>query len=234
MSRNGSGVYSLPAGSAAVDNAIIDSVAFNTLISDLESDANTARPIVAGGTGATTAAAARTNLGVAYEKIEKGTLSASSGFAFLIPSDMDRIEILAEDVVPSINNGQVQVQVGTGTLGSPTWITASSYNLSFMFQSNSAPNFSNATQTAFNLSVAARTTGVLPNVGRLTLSGFNGAAGINALFDYGGVTDVAGTATNQTVVGTGRMPTAGNYTIARLIPSSGTFSCRYSVLGFRK
>jgi hypothetical protein len=103
-----------------------------------------------------------------------------------------------------------------------------------MFQSNSAPNFSNATQTAFNLSVAARTTGVLPNVGRLTLSGFNGAAGINALFDYGGVTDVAGTATNQTVVGTGRMPTAGNYTIARLIPSSGTFACRYSVLGFRK
>jgi hypothetical protein len=63
MSRNGSGVYSLPAGSAAVDNAIIDPVAFNTLISDLESDANTARPIVAGGTGATTAAAARSAIG---------------------------------------------------------------------------------------------------------------------------------------------------------------------------
>jgi len=64
MSRNGSGVYSLPAGSAAVDNTIIDPVVFNTLISDLESDANTARPIVAGGTGATTSAAARTNLGI--------------------------------------------------------------------------------------------------------------------------------------------------------------------------
>jgi hypothetical protein len=63
MSRNGSGVYSLPPGSTAVDDAIIDPVVFNTLISDLESDANTARPIVAGGTGATTAAAARTNLG---------------------------------------------------------------------------------------------------------------------------------------------------------------------------
>ncbi len=63
MSRNGSGVYSLPAGSAAVDGAIIDPVVFNTLISDLESDANTARPVVAGGTGATTAAAARTALG---------------------------------------------------------------------------------------------------------------------------------------------------------------------------
>jgi hypothetical protein len=63
MSRNGSGVYSLPAGSAAVDGAIIDPVVFNTLISDLESDANTARPIVAGGTGATTAAAARSAIG---------------------------------------------------------------------------------------------------------------------------------------------------------------------------
>ena len=63
MSRNGSGIYSIPPGSAAVDDTIIDPVAFNTLISDLETDANTARPIVAGGTGATTAAAARTNLG---------------------------------------------------------------------------------------------------------------------------------------------------------------------------
>jgi hypothetical protein len=63
MSRNLSGVYSLPAGSVAVDNTIIDPVAFNTMTADLETDANTARPIVAGGTGASTAAAARTNLG---------------------------------------------------------------------------------------------------------------------------------------------------------------------------
>ena len=58
MSRNGSGIYSIPPGSTAVDNTIIDPVVFNTLISDLEADANTARPVVAGGTGATTAAAA--------------------------------------------------------------------------------------------------------------------------------------------------------------------------------
>ena len=63
MSRNGSGIYSIPPGSSAVDNTIIDPVVYNTLISDLEADANTARPIVAGGTGATTAAAARANFG---------------------------------------------------------------------------------------------------------------------------------------------------------------------------
>jgi hypothetical protein len=87
MSRNGSGVYSLPAGSAAVDNTIIDPVVFNTLISDLESDANTARPIVAGGTGATTAAAARTNLGATavgasvFMAVDMPTLQSILGFA---------------------------------------------------------------------------------------------------------------------------------------------------------
>jgi hypothetical protein len=83
MSRNGSGVYSLPAGSAAVDDAIIDPVAFNTLISDLEADANTARPIVAGGTGATTAAAARTNLGAPPTPQGAGTTTGAGRWTHL-------------------------------------------------------------------------------------------------------------------------------------------------------
>lgn len=65
MSRNGSGVYSLPAGTAAVTGDAISSTKFNTLTEDLEADANEVRPIVAGGTGAATAAAARTALGLA-------------------------------------------------------------------------------------------------------------------------------------------------------------------------
>jgi microcystin-dependent protein len=63
MSRNPSGVYSLPPGSAAVDNTEIDPVVYNALLADLESDLNLARPIVAGGTGATSASAALTALG---------------------------------------------------------------------------------------------------------------------------------------------------------------------------
>ena len=62
MARNGSGVYSLPANTAAVTNDPISSTKYNSLTSDLETDANTARPVVAGGTGATTALAARDNL----------------------------------------------------------------------------------------------------------------------------------------------------------------------------
>jgi len=63
VSRNGSGVYSLPAGTAAVSGETISSTKFNTLTGDLEADANEARPIVAGGTGSATASGARSNLG---------------------------------------------------------------------------------------------------------------------------------------------------------------------------
>lgn len=64
MSRDGSGVYSKPTGTTAVSGAVISSTTFNTLIDDMVTDANTARPIVAGGTGAASASAARTALGV--------------------------------------------------------------------------------------------------------------------------------------------------------------------------
>lgn len=65
MARNGSGEYSLPANTAAVSGATISSTKFNSIMSDLESTLNTARPVVKGGTGATTASDARTNLGLA-------------------------------------------------------------------------------------------------------------------------------------------------------------------------
>lgn len=63
MPRNGSGVYSLPSGSTAVPNTPISSATQNAILADLVADLNAARPVVAGGTGATTAADARVNLG---------------------------------------------------------------------------------------------------------------------------------------------------------------------------
>lgn len=64
MARDGSGIYSAPAGTTATAGTTIESAKYNAFVNDLVTDANTARPIVAGGTGATTAAAARTALGV--------------------------------------------------------------------------------------------------------------------------------------------------------------------------
>lgn len=64
MPRNGSGVYSLPAGSTVSNGDISDATDLNTPLADLETDMNTVRPVVAGGTGASTASGARTALGL--------------------------------------------------------------------------------------------------------------------------------------------------------------------------
>lgn len=58
------GVYTLPPGTAATTLTPIDSSDFNTFIADIEAAQNAPRPIVAGGTGAVTAAAARIALGL--------------------------------------------------------------------------------------------------------------------------------------------------------------------------
>lgn len=58
MPRDGSGVFSAPAGTTASPNTTIESAKYNALVADLVADANAARPITAGGTAATTAVAA--------------------------------------------------------------------------------------------------------------------------------------------------------------------------------
>ncbi len=63
MPRDGSGVLSAPAGTTATAGTTIESAKYNAFVADWVSDGNTARPIVAGGTGATTAGAALSNLG---------------------------------------------------------------------------------------------------------------------------------------------------------------------------
>lgn len=71
MPRDGSGVYSKPAGSTATTGQTALATTHNTPLDDLVTDANTARPVVAGGTGAATALAARANLGVSGVIIDK-------------------------------------------------------------------------------------------------------------------------------------------------------------------
>lgn len=60
------GVYSVPTASRndATSGTTISSAPYKALLDDLETDLNAARPVTAGGTGATTAAGARTALGV--------------------------------------------------------------------------------------------------------------------------------------------------------------------------
>lgn len=64
MPRTG-GVYAPPSGTYGTPNTTIQSAKYNALVDDLTADANAARPVTAGGTGATNATDARTNLGLA-------------------------------------------------------------------------------------------------------------------------------------------------------------------------
>lgn len=64
MPRNGSGVYSKPAGTTFVPNTVIESSKVNQVIDDLVADANAARPVTAGGTGGNSVAAAQSELSI--------------------------------------------------------------------------------------------------------------------------------------------------------------------------
>ena len=74
MPRSGGGVYSKPAGTTAVASTTIESAKYNSVIDDLVTDANTPRPVVAGGTGATSAAGALTALGLTATAAEINVL----------------------------------------------------------------------------------------------------------------------------------------------------------------
>jgi hypothetical protein len=60
--RNVSGIYSIPPGTEGVPDTTIESNKYNTFAHDVETDLNTPRPVVAGGTGANNADGALVNL----------------------------------------------------------------------------------------------------------------------------------------------------------------------------
>ena len=225
MSRNGFGIYSTPPGSTAVDNTIIDPVVFNTLISDLETDANTARPVVAGGTGATTAAAARAALGLP-DIISQGTLSGSS-LVIAIPAEFKAIELDFWEFLPSVSGAFLAMSIGSGTIGSPAWGTnhydqVISYNTAIVLSSSGPGN-------SFPLSLG-QATGQFPGFGSLRAVGFNSSS------------RVVGFHTRKTVdttpvraFSTGGFSEEGitNASLIRIVSSSGTMAGNYRLTGVR-
>lgn len=65
MPRNGAGTFSLLPGTYGTPSTAISSVKYNSQLDDFVGDLNLARPVSVGGTEATTAAGARTSLGLA-------------------------------------------------------------------------------------------------------------------------------------------------------------------------
>ncbi|MGN8022992.1 hypothetical protein ACTJJ7_19995 [Phyllobacterium sp. 22229] len=87
MPRTG-GIYNAPAGTKGVPNTTIQSAPYNALIDDLVQDANAARPITAGGTGATDATTARNNLGA------MATADLAAAATKAVPVDNDTFLVL--------------------------------------------------------------------------------------------------------------------------------------------
>lgn len=85
MPRDGSGTFTAPAGTTATSGTTIESAKYNALVNDLVTDANTARPIVAGGTGATTAGAALTALGAQPADAELTAIAGLTSAADQLP-----------------------------------------------------------------------------------------------------------------------------------------------------
>ena len=101
MARNGSGVYSLPGGSTVTNGDTSDASDINTPLADIETDLNTDRPIVAGGTGASTAQGARSNLLFA-----KGSDIASAS-ALTLGTDGNYFDVTGTTTITSINTWNV-------------------------------------------------------------------------------------------------------------------------------
>lgn len=117
------GVYTLPPGTAATTLTAIDSSDYNSFIADIEAAQNTARPIVAGGTGATSASAARTALGLAigtdvlaYSTSSAALLAAWTAATAAGPASLD----FAEDT----DNGTSRVRmIAPAALAADTTLT---------------------------------------------------------------------------------------------------------------
>jgi len=87
MPRDGSGTYTRPPGTIGVPDTTIESTKYNSFTADVEYDLNQPRPVPAGGTGASTPAAARDNLdaevaGQQVTNFDTHTWEGGSFFAF--------------------------------------------------------------------------------------------------------------------------------------------------------
>jgi hypothetical protein len=110
MPLNGSGTASKPSGTTAVSNTTIESSKFNSVIDDIYSIFNTARPIAYGGTGGTSQITGWDGL------TAKGTDIASAGTINLTTATGPRVDITGTTTITAVTlaAGSIRIARATG------------------------------------------------------------------------------------------------------------------------
>ncbi|MDF9301603.1 hypothetical protein P5P81_03265 [Tritonibacter mobilis] len=145
MPRAGDGTYTLPSGYLATDDQTATAEQHNEPLEDLQADANSARPITAGGTGATNAATALANLGGATsaQGAKADAAMPKAGGTFTGPVKLLEVQ----ETVVALTGTTPDVDLEAGTLFTLT----TSGNTTFTF-SNPADS---GTASAFTLRLTA-------------------------------------------------------------------------------
>jgi len=110
MPLNGAGTAAKPAGSTAVSNTTIESSKMNSVIDDIYSIFNTARPLAYGGTGGTSQITGWDGLSA------KGTDIASAGTINLTTATGPRIDITGTTTITAVTlaAGSIRIARATG------------------------------------------------------------------------------------------------------------------------
>lgn len=124
MPRSGSGVYSVPAGTPGTPNTNIESAKYNAFVADIAADQNTPRPIVAGGTGASTALAALTSLGAQPLKATLTSIGALGTAADKLLyttalntfAETDLSAHIRTNILPAADGNALWAAIGLGTV----------------------------------------------------------------------------------------------------------------------
>lgn len=112
----------MPGGSTVTNGDTSDATDINTPLADIVSDLNAARPVVAGGTGATTASGARTNLGLGDAATKSVTGSDAAAVTGTAGTDGNLVQWNADGdaVDSSLATSSVVTLTGTQTLTEKT------------------------------------------------------------------------------------------------------------------
>ncbi|AYD02188.1 hypothetical protein [Neorhizobium sp. NCHU2750] len=163
-----SGVYSEPAGTKGTPNTTIQSAPYNAFVDDLVADANAARPITAGGTGATNATAAREALGLkigtniqAYDALLQamsGLVTANNQLIYTTGADTVALTTLSaygRSLIDDADAAAARATLGLGNVSTLNGINDGNWSGADLSVANGGTGASTAAAARTNLGLAA-------------------------------------------------------------------------------